>query len=89
MKLSALIEELQAIQDSMGDNKDPEVRLMTQPGWPFEFSIEKAIQRSDICEDDDDEDVCYDGNHTEEDGNIVYLLEGSQICYGTKKAWHC
>lgn len=99
MKVRDLIEELEAYDG------DAEVRLMSQPSWPFEYSIEglwtveKAEHSGTSCErseeydpDADDEDECLaceaDGFEPHEaDGDVVYLLEGSQLGYGAKKAW--
>jgi hypothetical protein len=49
-----------------------EVRFAHQPNYPFELSIDKVWF-------DDDEDSEY--------SNTVYLLEGEQIGYFTKRAW--
>jgi hypothetical protein len=88
---------------------DTEVRLMTQPSWPFEYSIDRRLFR--VAEDSDLEcDVCgyrqgdpshepnddafdhrFEGDKFQPDGapadQVVYLVEGRQIGYGTKAAW--
>lgn len=73
-----LIEALEEYRDMMGG--DAEVRLMTQYNWPFEYKIHGITSGMDINEQDDDQgDV--------EDDGVVYIVEGSQIGYGTKRAW--
>lgn len=69
----------------LGDyDDDLEVRLMEQPGWPFEYSIAGVIARAEIDENDrEDEGVDDEGT----EANVVFLLEGAQLCYGTKAAW--
>lgn len=65
MRISELIEELEAIQDAYPD-RDPEVRLATQPQWAFEYSI-----HSISCLEDPEV----------EDAPVVYLSEGVQLGY--------
>ena len=58
---------------------------MTQQNWPFENRIcgvtsgQEMNDTNDDDEADDDQDVA--------DENIVYIVEGGQICYGSKRAW--
>lgn len=73
MNVRELIEELEQYDD------DTEVRLMSQPSWPFEYGIEGVTERDAFQGDDDDEDDAAD--------NSVFLLEGRQLCYGSKNAW--
>ena len=81
MNLDTLIEILNDYRESHGG--DAEVRLMTQQNWHFEnhiCGITSGQEVNDTNEDnDDDEDVA--------DENIVYIVEGGQICYGSKRAW--
>jgi hypothetical protein len=73
-----LIEALEEYRDMLGG--DAEVRLMTQHNWPLEYKIHGITSGMDINEQDDDQgDV--------EDDGVVYIVEGSQIGYGTKRAW--
>lgn len=65
MRISELIEELEAIQDAYPD-RDPEVRLAIQPQWAFEHSI-----HSISCLEDPEG----------EDAPVVYLSEGVQLGY--------
>ena len=80
MNLDTLIEILNDYREEHGG--DVEVRLMTQQNWPFENSIcgvTTGQEMNDAGEDDDDQDVA--------DENIVYIVDGCQICYGSKRAW--
>jgi len=84
MTIRALIERLEEQADAHGD--DAEVRLMTQESWPFENSIIGVCSGDDINRhqpqdepDADDEDVCHD--------TTIYLVEGGQLGYGSKRAW--
>ena len=56
---------------------------MTQQNWPFENSITglcSGQEINDACDDEeDDEDV--------EAEKVVYVVEGQQLCYGSKRAW--
>jgi len=82
MNLDTLIEILNDYREEHGG--DTEVRLMTQQNWPFEnsiFGITSGQEMNDTDEDSDgdDQDVA--------DENIVYIVEGGQVCYGSKRAW--
>jgi len=63
MRVEELIEILE------GCTPGAEVRFASQPNWPFEYSIESAIE------------VDLDGNNTGIAKDVVYLEEGSQIGY--------
>jgi len=79
MTLNQLIERLEEYRDQFGD--DCEVRLMTQQKWPFENTITGVVSGEEISGEDDegDEDV--------EDDAVVYIVEGAQLRYGSKRAW--
>lgn len=81
MTISELIERLEEYRDELGD---VEVRLMTQSNWPFENGIVGLASGAEInaAIDDDPED---DGDVDDDD--LVYIVEGQQLCYGTKRAW--
>ncbi len=85
MTIDELIERLEEYRDSLGG--DTEVRLMTQPSWPFEYAIAGVCSSEDIAEaiDDDEQD---DEEEPKEDA-VLYLIEGDQLGYGTKRAWEC
>ena len=81
MTIDELIERLEEYRDNLGG--DTEVRLMTQQNWPFENGIAGLASGEEINErddgDSDDEDV--------DEDRLVYIVEGQQICYGSKRAW--
>ena len=82
MNLDKLIEILSDYRNEFGG--DAEVRLMTQQNWPFESRIcglTSGQEMNDATDEDteDDDDVAEDA--------IVYIVEGGQICYGSKRAW--
>ena len=78
MTVGELLERLQDLDPEM------EVRLMTQMNWPFENSIVGICTRSEMhAEQDGDEDAEPDSDAEE----ILYIVEGQQICYGDSAAW--
>jgi hypothetical protein len=85
MKVRELIEIL--------EDKDAEadVFIMTQSNWPFENDLEGVAVREDFREDEPDEEG--DAPTEDESGEIkpndVFLVEGRQLRYGSKSAWHC
>jgi hypothetical protein len=83
MTIDELIERLEEYRDDLGG--EVEVRLMTQQNWPFENEIvglASGQEINDAGEDDDpndDEDV--------DEDQVVFIVEGQQRCYGSKRAW--
>ena len=79
MTINQLIERLEDYRDALGSNA--EVRLMTQQSWPFENGIAGLASGAEINDVDDgkDEDVG--------DDNVVFIVEGNQLGYGSKRAW--
>ncbi|TWU40181.1 hypothetical protein Q31b_35260 [Novipirellula aureliae] len=85
MTLETLINLLTEYAEEHGG--DAEIRLMTQENWPFEnhiAGVTSGIEMNQASEDDpseyfDDQDVAED--------NTIYIVEGGQICYGSKRAW--
>ena len=73
MTIEQLIELLNECQDEFGP--ETEVRLMTQPTWPFENSIKGITSSVEIHDDGVDRN------------GVVYIVEGDQIAYGSKSAW--
>ena len=85
MTLDTLIEILNDYREEFGG--DAEVRLMTQQNWPFENRICGVTSGRDMNEaDDEDADADDDDQDVAED-HKVYIVEGGQICYGSKRAW--
>ena len=88
MTIHELIERLEEYRDDLGG--DCEVRLMTQQNWPFENEITGLASGVEINNGDDEDDEDDDANtacDTVADGQVVYLVEGNQRCYGSKRAW--
>jgi hypothetical protein len=85
MNLDTLIEILNDYREEFGG--DAEVRLMTQQNWPFENRICGVTSGRDMNEADDEDADEGDDDQDVADENIVYIVEGGQICYGSKRAW--
>lgn len=83
MTINEIIERLEEYRDELGG--DTEVRLMTQQNWPFENGIAGLASGAEINDAHDDDEPSDDGDV--EADQIVYMCEGQQICYGTKRAW--
>ena len=83
---SELIERLEEYRDLHGE--DCEVRLMTQQNWPFENAITGLVSGAEIndAEADDDDEGVDTGTDVETDA-VVYIVEGEQLGYGSKRAW--
>jgi hypothetical protein len=64
--------------------EDCEVRLMTQQNWPFENAITGLVSGAEINNTEDDEEG---GDDDVEADAVVYIVEGTQLCYGSKRAW--
>ena len=80
MNINDLIERLEEYRDLYGP--DCEVRLQTQPSWPFETTVAGVVTAEEVQKtdsDDADDDACPE---------VVYILEGTQIGYGSKTAWN-
>jgi hypothetical protein len=79
MTLDELIERLEDYRDTLGG--DTSVRLMTQQNWPFENEIVGLASGEEINDRDDGEDEDVD------DDRVVFIVEGQQRGYGSKRAW--
>lgn len=85
MTLGQLISLLEEYRDEHGE--DCEVRLMTQQNWPFENRIAGVTSGAEMNEaEEDDPHECAENQDVAEDA-MVYIVEGGQICYGSKRAW--
>ena len=86
MNLDTLIEILTDYLDELGGVA--EVRLMTQQQWPFENRICGVTSGQEMNDADDDEDDEGDSDDSDvvEDA-VVYIVEGGQLGYGSKRAW--
>ena len=85
MNLDTLIEILTDYRDELGG--DAEVRLMTQQQWPFENRICGLTSGQEMkdASDGDEDYESYDSAVAED--AVVYIVEGGQIGYGSKRAW--
>lgn len=81
MRLRELIEELQKIERTLGDQDNPEVRLATQPHHPLEFTIKDVAMvdfQDGMVQDDPDDEPFMDDEHV---GRVVYIGEGKYYSY--------
>lgn len=79
------VRELIAVLEEQ--DQDARVLIMSQQNWPFENGVHGVAVRSEIEASDDDED---DAPHAVRDGRAqsdVFIVEGSQLRYGSKAAW--
>jgi len=83
MTIDELIERLEEYRDALGG--DVEVRLMTQQNWPFENEITGLASGEEINDAGEDDDP-NDDEDVDED-QVVFIVEGQQRCYGSKRAW--
>jgi hypothetical protein len=58
---------------------------MTQSNWPFENDIFGLASGQEINDSVDDDDPNDDGDVDAD--RVVYICEGQQLGYGTKRAW--
>jgi hypothetical protein len=87
MTIDELIGRLGEYRDEIGG--DAEVRLMTQQNWPFENSIyglASGLEINDYIDDDGEADEGDDDDDVAEDA-VLFIVEGRQLGYGTKRAW--
>jgi hypothetical protein len=85
MNLDTLIEILNDYREEFGG--DAEVRLMTQQNWPFENRICGVTSGRDMNEANDEDADEEEGDQDVAEDATVYIVEGGQICYGSKRAW--
>ncbi|MEQ8785118.1 MAG: hypothetical protein RIC55_02430 [Pirellulaceae bacterium] len=83
MTINELIERLEEYRDVIGG--DAEVRLMTQSNWPFENGIFGLASGEEVNGTADEDDPHDDGDVDAD--QVVYICEGQQLGYGTKRAW--
>ena len=79
MTVDELIARLEEYRDALGG--DAEVRLMTQQHWPFENAICGVVSGTELNDPNDGEDEDVD------DDQVVFIVEGQQLSYGSKRAW--
>lgn len=89
MTVNELIERLEEIRGEADENGEAEVRLLTQPAWPFEWTIAGVCTGQDIndvMEPDELDEPNYDDDDAS-DETTVFICEGTQMCYGSKRGW--
>lgn len=64
-------------------DEDLDVLIVSQPSWPFEYSIDGIVARSEIFEERDE----YDEEEEDKEDDCVFICEGNQLRYGRKAAW--
>jgi hypothetical protein len=86
MTIDELIERLEGYRDEIGG--EAEVRLMTQQNWPFENTVYGLVSGAEIneSEDDEEDEGESDDDDVEQDA-VLYIVEGQQLGYGSKRAW--
>jgi hypothetical protein len=84
MTIDELIARLEDYRDEIGG--DAQVRLMTQQNWPFENSIYGLASGAEINDYDEDDQDGDDDDDAAEDA-VLFIVEGQQLGYGTKRAW--
>jgi hypothetical protein len=80
MKVSELIEILEEM------DPDANVLIMSQENWPFENAVYGVTVREEFLGEDAEED----GDDADESSGApsdVFIVEGSQLRYGSKSAW--
>lgn len=85
MTIGELMMILEEYQDTHGE--DCEVRLMTQQNWPFENRIAGLTSGAEMNEGEEDDEGEDFGDQDAAEDAMVYIVEGGQICYGSKRAW--
>jgi hypothetical protein len=83
MTIAELIERLEEYRDELGG--DAEVRLMTQPNWPFEYDLAGLASGAEIQAEADDE--ADDESDDETEPHVLFIVEGQQLRYGSARAW--
>lgn len=83
MTVGDLIRVLQVLDE------DTEVRIASQPSWPFEYAIDGVTTKRRVQERENEagyrEDVPYaEGEEVSEEQDIAFIVEGEQLCYGSR-----
>lgn len=73
-----IVEELMALLEEM--DPEAEVRLASQPAWPFEWTISTVVEVEDSKIEGDQETGEEFWRETGA-GRIVYIAEGQQLGY--------
>lgn len=78
-----MVKELIALLEEQ--DPDADVLIMSQQSWPFENAVYGVCSRDDLADRDDDDDEYEDDEGAPAD---VFIVEGSQLRYGSKRAWN-
>ena len=62
-------------------DEEAEVRLASQPSWPFEYGIRGVVSTEEIDPAENEDDF---GDEKDEE-LIVYVVEGEQLKYGSSE----
>jgi len=76
------VAELITVLESL--DPDARVLIMSQPQWPFEYDTAGVVVREDFTDDGNEDAVPRIGDVN---ANDVFVLEGTQLRYGSKAAW--
>lgn len=77
MTVQDLIDALRSL------DRDAPIRLMSQPNYPFEYSVAGVWVDESFDNDYEDDDAPSDKPTVKP----VYILEGDQLGYGKRRAW--
>ena len=82
-----LIDALEEQAELVGD--DAEVRFAHQPNWPLETTIARVVSSDDLLRaaDNDGEEDSHVPADVEDSTSIVWLTEGEQLGYASKRLW--
>ena len=65
------------IQELEGFDPEAEVRFLSQPAWPFEYTLAAVVEATDRPEDL--------SGYRDTPARRVLLVEGRQACYGDQR----
>jgi len=62
---------------------DSEVRIASQPSWPFEYSISEVVPviEDELVDEEDAEEAIKEIPDFPKKDDIIYLVEGNQLGY--------
>lgn len=83
MTINQLMKRLEEYRELIGG--DAEVRMMAQKHWPVAYEIAGVCSSDDIEDLSDKNDTSRDDQRTTD--SLLYVVEGPQFGYGTKRAW--
>jgi len=87
--MSMTVGELIQILEQL--DEDTEIRIASQPSWPFEYSISGVTtkSRAEKVDSNEEEIVGADEGLDNPDGaDIAYIVEGEQMCYASKSLFN-